>query len=162
MASKNATSNAFQRRCAKVAEKAGWSVYNQAPTTRMIMIRGRRIWIPQHKDIFGCDFLAVKEDNKVLMVQVSMDAHVEKRAAEFAKYNFCPATASVQLWIKRSPARIACLLWDPITKEFTECAQIYRGKWEATPKFPLGEPWLATPSRSTPRKPKGPAAGQSG
>jgi hypothetical protein len=123
-----AKGNAFQRWCARYLEARGWSVYNQTPVTRVLFIGGKRVFAPMHKDIFGADLVAVKENSKVLFVQSSLDSHVEKREAEFKKYHFPTATASVQLWIKRESGDVAVFVLNE-ENNLENLAYIRKGKY---------------------------------
>lgn len=139
MRSRASKGAAFQSWCAGLLTECGFSVYNQQAVTRILIIGGKRIFCRSHKDILGCDIIAVKPDEKVLLVQASLDSHIEKRAVEFSKYGF-PRAASVQLW-NTSPQTGDVMVWIWDGKELKKVGYLRRRKFTCTDEWlALGEP----------------------
>jgi hypothetical protein len=94
---------AFQRWIKSWLEERDWIVHNQTPMGRMIKIKAKRIFISQRNDIFGCDLLALKEANRLLFIQATLDSNIKRKVEELQKYfqvKKYPFELDVQIWMK--------------------------------------------------------------
>lgn len=65
-------------------KRAGWTTHLVQPKMTFIPQIGKYVSRPQ--DIFGADILACKAANRLLLVQVTCDSHLQRKLDEFARY----------------------------------------------------------------------------
>ena len=65
----------------------------------MIFKGGKKFFVSQRNDIFGCDLIC-KKMNKTLWIQCTMDGHKGRKLEELLKYPWS-ISDDVQVWIKR-------------------------------------------------------------
>jgi len=107
--SKRASGLAFQRWIKAWLEEKGWFVHNQTPAGRMIVIKGKKIFISQRNDIFGCDLICLKEERKLLFIQATLDSNLKRKIDELKKYfsvKKYPYEVDVQVWLKTEKGEI--------------------------------------------------------
>lgn len=101
--------NAYQVWIRDWLEERGWTVRNFPVISRPpIMIpdkehpgRMKEIWLRQDNDVFGSDLIAMKGKVR-LWIQASLDEHIARRVAEFAKYFESLGPYEIlMIWIKR-------------------------------------------------------------
>jgi len=94
---------AFQRWCKAWLESKGWLVHNQTPAGRMIVIKGKKIFISQRNDIFGCfDLIAKKSDKKTLWIQVTLHKSLKEKVKQIDEIGLKYfKDDDVQIWLKR-------------------------------------------------------------
>lgn len=98
--SKRQTGLEFQNWIKKWLEERGWIVHNQTPVGKMIFIKGKKIFVSQRNDIFGCDLIARKE-KRLLWIQGSLDSHIQKRIEAFEQYfKGLLGNEDLMIWIK--------------------------------------------------------------
>jgi len=94
----------FQRWIKKHLEDKGYIVHNMGLTGHMLYIKGKKVYVSQKNDIFGCDLVA-RKGMEILWIQASLDSKVGKREEEFKNYfKQMNSNESVQLWIKTDRA----------------------------------------------------------
>jgi len=65
-------------------KRAGWTTHLVQP--KMTFIPQIEKYVSRPQDIFGADILACKASNRLLLVQVTCDSHLQRKLDEFAKY----------------------------------------------------------------------------
>jgi hypothetical protein len=75
-------------------------------------------------DIFGCDLIAIKADEKVLFIQATLDSSVTKRLDELKKYPWNLNYVQVQLWQKTKSGEINVKAF--IGQEFKDIGKVIR------------------------------------
>lgn len=117
----------FQRWIKKYLEGKGYIVHNMGLTGRMLYIKGKKVYVSQKNDIFGCDLVAIK-DELIYFTQASLSRKTTDRENEFKKYfKKLATTTHVQLWIKTDKA-INIKEYYP-DKGLIDIGKIIRGKF---------------------------------
>lgn len=147
MATKREKGNEFQRWIKDWLEERGWAVYNQAPCGKMIKIKGRKIFISQRNDIFGCDIIARRDRKKesnsnfsmaTLWIQATLDSNVSRKVEELKKYPWGSSLESrPQIWMKNNKGEVnikeLVIYYDQFTKanvyETIDIGKIIRRKF---------------------------------
>ena len=108
---------AFQRWVRDWLVEQGYDVHNQATAGRQVRIPRKQVlptggekvkikgeydtaWLSQRNDIFGCDLIAMKQEEKLRYIQCTEHTGIQKRSIEFAKYKWPFRHCSVELWSK--------------------------------------------------------------
>jgi len=96
----------FQRWIKKWLEEKDWTVHNQTPMGKMIFVKGKKIFISQRNDIFGCDLICKKPNTKTLWIQATLDSGISRKIDELHKYSWNLDVDDVQIWLKRKDKKI--------------------------------------------------------
>jgi len=96
----------FQRWIKAWLEEKGWLIHNQTPAGRMIVIKGKKIFISQRNDIWGTDLLCRKK-YRMLWIQATLDSKVTKRVEAYLSYfKSLFDGEELQIWIKTPKGEI--------------------------------------------------------
>jgi len=90
--------NAFQDWCAAWLQEQGYDVRNQKTVAHRL--KGG-YWVSLAADVFGCDIIAIRKDEKPLFIQATLHSAVQKRLDELKKYSWPLDYVRVQVWQKR-------------------------------------------------------------
>jgi len=98
MTSTRQKGNAFQDWVSTWLQEQGYDVRNQKTVAHRL--KGG-YWVSLAADIFGCDIIAIKKDEKPLFIQATLHSAVQKRLDELKKYSWPLDYVRVQLWMKK-------------------------------------------------------------
>jgi len=101
--SKRASGLAFQGWIKAWLEEKGWLVHNQTPAGRIIVIKGKKIFISQRNDLFSCfDLCCKKEDRKTLWIQATLHKSLKEKIKQIDEVGLKYfKDDDVQIWLKR-------------------------------------------------------------
>jgi len=101
--SKRTSGLAFQRWCKEWLEPKGWLIHNQTPAGRMIVIKGKKIFISQRNDLFGIfDLICKKENKKTLFIQATLHKSLKEKIKQIDEVGMKYfKDDDVQIWLKR-------------------------------------------------------------
>ena len=98
-------------------KRAGWTTHLVQPKMTFIPQIGKYVSRPQ--DIFGADILACKAANRLLLVQVTCDSHLQRKIDEFAKYPISHEFAlKLIVQAKKKKSRWVFFLYEAIGESF--------------------------------------------
>ena len=123
-----ARGNDFQDRCTSYLEAEGFAVHNQKTASRAIPIKGKIVWVSQRNDVFGAfDLIAVKAEEKVRFIQVTLDSSVAKRVKEVSGIPWPLEFMTVELWQGREGGSVTVSRYD--SQGFRETGRWIRGRF---------------------------------
>lgn len=104
----------FQRWIKKWLEEKDWIVHNQVPVGKLIVVKGKKIFISQRNDIFGCDLIARKDFKNnlnfsmvTLWIQATLDSGITRKVEELKKFPWGRSLGDrVQVWLKTAKGDI--------------------------------------------------------
>lgn len=104
----------YQDWAAGLLKEWGWFVHNQKPVARQIPIKGKKVWVSQRNDLWGLfDIAAMKKGHRNLLIQTTLDSHVEKREEQLREGPDIDLNHNaVEVWLKRKPGRTTVFRWD--------------------------------------------------
>jgi hypothetical protein len=110
------------------------AIHNQPLASKMIMSKGRKIWVSQRNDIFGAiDLIVIMPGRKPLFIQATMYGNIKKRLEELRVVPWPYEYVDVELWVKNEKGviNIKRLVVDPIGLEpiLVDYAKIERRKF---------------------------------
>lgn len=113
MKSKRQSGLDFQRWIKAWLEERNWLVHNQVPIGRMIVVKGKKIFISQRNDLFGCfDLICKKENRPTLWIQATLHKSLKEKVDKMIDcLEGCFKDDNVQIWLKRETGVID--IYDP-------------------------------------------------
>lgn len=104
--STRASGLAFQRWIKKWLEEKEYQVHNLIPKGKLLFIKGKKVYVSMKNDVFGCDLIAKKRDQKTLWIQATEHKSLKLKQQEIIKYIWNHNIDDVQIWIKRESGMI--------------------------------------------------------
>ncbi len=91
---------------------------------RALYLKGKMIFAGN--DFFGCDIMAIHNEEKVLYIQCTMHSDLKAKLNKLAKYKFNFDHCKVQVWQKVKESKIRILEYNG--QELILVAELQRGK----------------------------------
>lgn len=104
--STRATGLAFQRWIRDWLIERDYTAHNLPPCGKMIFSKGKKFYVSTKNDIFGCDLIAKKSNQKTLWIQATKHKSLKLKQQEILKYIWNLNIDDVQIWIKRDSGTI--------------------------------------------------------